>query len=141
MLLAAQVTITQVRKDMSAFADRVIHKAPSVLVTRGRREAFVVIERSKFRHVLGAYRFSLEYERGEDGRYYGLLKEIPDIVGDGDSLEELRRDLAGYLVEYARSYEKDLQLYYNAPNRHGHFAYVLHVLAQESVEDVRGLID
>lgn len=141
MLLAAQVTITEVRKDMSAFVDRVIHEAPSVVVTRGRREAFVAIERSKFRVILGAYRFSLEYEKGADGRYYGSLKEIPDIIGDGNSLEELRRDLAEYLVEYARSYEKDLQLYYHAPNRHGHFAYVQHVLAQESAEDVCGLID
>lgn len=141
MLLGVQMTVTQVRQDMSTFADQVIHQAPSVLVTRGRREAFVAIEHSRFRRVLSTYRFTLEYEKGEDGRYYGSVNEIPDIIGDGDSLEELKKDLAGYLVEYARNYEKDLQLYYNAPNRQRHFGHVLHILAQESVEDVCGLID
>lgn len=118
-----------------------IHRAPAVRVTRGRREAFIAIEQSKFRNVLSAYRFTLEYERGEDGRYYGSLREIPDIVGDGDSLEELRRALALHLMDYAQGYEQELQLYYHAPNRRGHFAHVLHVLAQESVEDVCELID
>lgn len=141
MLLSAQLTVTQVRKDMSAFADRVIHHEPAVRVTRGHREAFFAIDEMKFRDVLRAYRFTMEYERGEDGRYYGSLEQISDIIGEGDTLDELKRDLVSYLVEYAEGYAKELQLYYNAPNRRPHFPYILNVLAQQSVDDIIGLID
>ena len=141
MLLPAQLTITEVRRDMSRFADRVIHEEPAIVVRRGRRDSFWAIDDEKFRELLRAYRFTLDYEKGEDGRYYGSLREIDDIVGDGNTLDELKRDLASYLIDYARGYAEDIKLFYNAPNRRSHFPYILSVLAKDSIEDVLALID
>lgn len=141
MYLPARLTITEVRRDMAKFADRVIYEEPAVLVTRGRRDSFWAIDNEKFHSVLRAYRFTLEYEQGEDGRFYGSLKEISDIVGDGDTFDELKQNLAHYLVEYAQGYARELQLFYHATNRRAHYPYILNVLAQDSIEDVLSLID
>lgn len=141
MFLPTQLTITEVRRDMSRFADRVIHEEPAIVVRRGRRDSFWAIDDAKFRDILRAYRFTLDYDQAEDGRFYGSLREIEDVIGEGDTIEELTRDLARYLLDYARGYAEDIKLFYNAPNRRSHFPYILNVLSQDSIEDVVGLID
>lgn len=136
----ATITVTEARKDMSRLMDSVIHTAPAVTLTRNRRDAAVVVEKNRFRHLLRPYRFTLEYEE-VDGRFYGHLKEIPDIIVDGDTIVELKTNAAEYLQDYAEGYAEDFQLFYNAPNRRDHYPYVLAVLACDSIDEVKALID
>lgn len=135
------VTVTQARKSMSQFVDEVLHDKPAMYVRRGKREGFWAVAGEQFEHILRAYRFTMEYEVDEDGRYYGSIEQIPDIIGEGDTLEDLRRDLAQYLIEYSEGYAAEWKLFFNAPNRREHFPYIMHVLTQESIEDVASLID
>lgn len=135
------VTVTQARQGMSRFVDTVMHEKPAIFVKRGQREGFWAIAREPFLDLLRAYRFTMEYEVGDDGRYYGSIEQIPDIVGEGDSLNDLRMSLAEYLIEYSKGYADAWKLFSNAPNRRGHFPFIMHVLTQKSVEDVAALIE
>lgn len=143
MLLSAEMimTVTEARQGMKRFVDAVIHEKPAMYVKRGRDEGFWAVSGTQFHHILKAYRFTLEHEIGEDGRFYGSVEQIPDIIGEGDSLEDLKRDLAEYLIEYSKGYAEDWKLFSNAPNRRDHFPFIMHVLAQKSVEAVASLID
>lgn len=132
-MVASQLTISEARKQIGRILEAVKHERPAVVVTRGhsRREAFIAFDVQKMSSLLHAYRFSVEYEVGEDGRYYGSLDQISDIIGEGDTFESLRLDLAQHLIEYAKDYERDFALFFNAPNRRDHFPYVMNVLLQE----------
>lgn len=126
---------------MSAFVDTVMHEKPAMYVTRGQRGGFWAIAGPLLPDLLRSYRFTMEYEIGDDRRYYGSLEQIPDIIGEGDSLEELRRNLAEYLQDYSIEYAEQWKLFFNAPNRRDHFPFILHVLTRESVDEVAALID
>lgn len=136
----ATITVTEARKDMSRVVESVLYSKPAITLTRNRRDAIVMVEMNRFRHLLRPYRFTLDYEETE-GRLYGHLKEIPDIIAEGDTLEQLKANVAQYLKEYAEGYAEDFQLFYNAPNRRDHYPYVLAVLACDSVDEVKALID
>ena len=86
--------------------------------------------------LLSVYEFTFEFEQDEDGRYAGSIEQIEDIVADAETLDELRIELARYLVEYAIDYENNYSRYYNTPNRHKHAPYVLRVLLEDDVESV-----
>lgn len=90
MFVSAEMlaSVTQARNNMRRFVDEVIHEKPAVLVQRGRSESFWAVAASQFMQLLSAYRFTMEYEVRDDGRYYGSIKQIPDIIGS-----ELRRYL------------------------------------------------
>lgn len=139
-MFVATLTVTEARKDISRVIESVIHSKPAITVTRNRRDAVVMVEMQRFRHLLRPYRFTLDYEEVE-GRFYGHVKEIPDIIAEGDTAEDLKTNVAQYLKEYAEGYAEDFQLFYNAPNRKHHYPYVLAVLACDSIDEVRTLID
>lgn len=143
MFVSAEMlaSVTQARNNMRRFVDEVIHEKPAVLVQRGRSESFWAVAASQFMQLLSAYRFTMEYEVRDDGRYYGSIKQVPDIIGEVDTLEDLRRDLAQYLIEYSLGYADEWKLFSNAPNRREHYPYVMHVLTKKSVEDVMALIE
>ena len=65
--------------------------------------------------------------------------DIDLVVNKADELSA-RRALAQELIEYAQEYFSEFQLYFNSPNRHSHFPYVLKVLIQEDLDGVINLI-
>ncbi|MCB8815314.1 hypothetical protein [Desulfosporosinus shakirovi] len=89
---------------------------------------------------LSIYELTIEFEQNEDGRYAGSIEQIPAIVADGETLEELRMELVYHLFEYAKDYYADFNRYFNSPNRHSHAYYILRVLLEDNLESVSGML-
>ena len=64
------------------------------------------------------------------------LNEIGLIV-NADNEKEALEKLAAELTEYARDYYNDFQYWFSAPNRKSHLPYVLHVMLQHNIEEVK----
>lgn len=43
-------------------------------------------------------------------------------------------------MEYDNEYQDNFNLYFHSPNRRDHFPYIMHVLAQEDIKEVKRLI-
>ncbi len=128
---------TDVRANFGDFINTVIRDKPQVV--KRNRDLIASFSIPHVEEILSFYEFTMEYEQ-ENKQYVGSLEQIADIIAEGSTLEELRLNLATNLIEYAEDYYKDFQRYYNAPNRHSHFPYVVRVMIQDSLEGVVKLI-
>lgn len=137
-VLDAVQDATSVRKTWGGFIDGVVHRGRPAVVKRNR-DLLAAMSLDVLRQVLAVYTFTIHYRKEDDASYSGSLKEV-DLVGNAPTAESLRYALAEELVEYAREYWQEFELYYNSPNRKVHLPYVLHVLIQESADDVAALI-
>lgn len=81
-------------------------------------------------------------EQDENDEFVGTVNEIEDIVVDGETPDEVLSAIAENLMEYAKEHLTDsFRLYFNAPNRRQHFPFVLKVAMQNSLDDVKRLIN
>lgn len=129
---------TQVRANMGGFIDTVVREKPQAV--RRNRDVIIATSREHMRFILSAYELNFEYEQDEDGRFVGSIEEIDFIVADGETLEELRMELARQLVEYAKDYFADYSRYTAAPNTRIHAPYILRVLLEDDTESVARLL-
>lgn len=129
---------TEVRANFGGFIDNVVRQKPQVV--KRNRDVIVALSQESLKSALSIYEFTVEFEQDEEGYYAGSIEQIPDIVADGQTLEELRKNLANYLVEYARDYYADFNRYYNSPNRHSHAYYILRVLLEDNYEKVADML-
>ncbi len=129
---------TDVRREWGSFIDNVVRFKPSLV--KRNRDYLAAISLEHLEVVLTPYRFTLEYEKEDDGSYSGWLKEL-DILANAASLEALKTEIAKELIEYAQEYMDEFDKYYGAPNRKSHFPYVMRVLIQKNEDAVRGLLD
>jgi predicted RNase H-like HicB family nuclease len=105
------------------------------------RDLVIALSRDCMRETLSAYELTFEFEQDEDGVYAGSIEQITDIVADGATLEELRKELAYQLIEYAKDYFSDFDHYHNAPNRRSHLSYVFRILLEdENIESVASML-
>lgn len=126
---------SEARKNWSSFYDKVVREKP-LAIKRNRDVAFMISD-LHMATILERYRFTLDYEE-EDGTFAGSLNEI-DLVAEGNSLDELKDQLAYNLLEYAQDYYT--HGFHLATNRKAHLPYILHVLIQPDLEGVKSLID
>jgi predicted RNase H-like HicB family nuclease len=129
---------TDVRREFSRFIDSVVREKPRAI--KRNRDVIFSLSLDHIEDLLSKYELSMEFEQEDDGSYTGSLKQIPDIIGNGDTIDDLRYDLAVQLMEYAQDYYANFTRYYNAPNRRSHLPYILSVLIQDDVEGVKKLI-
>ncbi len=129
---------TEVRANFSEFIDNVVREKP--MAVKRNRDVVVMFSLEHISEILSNYVLTFEHEQDEDGKYVGSIKQIEDIVAEGNSLAELRNELARQLVEYAKDYYSNFTRYYNAPNRHAHFFYILRVLLEDDIESVAGML-
>lgn len=129
---------TDVRANFGGFIDSIIREKPQAI--KRNRDVIVALSVAQLKELLRVYELTFAYEQDEDGRYVGSLEQIEDIVADGKDLDELKYELARQLIEYARDYENQYTLYYNAPNRHKHAPYIWRVLLENDVESVAEMI-
>jgi len=128
---------TDVRKEWVSFIDSVIREKPKI-IKRSRDYVFtssvdMLIE------ILKIYTFTAEVYKEDDGTITMSLNEI-DLVVNADNEKEALEKLAVELIEYARDYYNDFQYWFSATNRKSHLPYVLHVMLQDNIEGVKGLI-
>lgn len=125
---------TEVRANFGWFIDTVVRDKPQAI--KRNRDIVVTFSLQQMKDILSVYELTFEYEQDEDGKFVGSIEQMEDIVAEGDTLEDLRCELARQLVEYAQDYYSDFSRYYNAPNRHRHAFYVLRVLLEDDIENV-----
>jgi predicted RNase H-like HicB family nuclease len=138
MIMEDVLNATDVRAEFSKFIDSVVREKPRAI--KRNRDIVMSLSLEHFTDLLSKYELSMEFEQDEDGNFYGSIEQIEDIVGQGDTIEELRRYLAIQLVEYSQDYYNNFTRYYNAPNRRSHLPLVLLTLIQEDLEGVASLI-
>lgn len=86
------------------------------------------------------YKFSAVIFEEDDGSLTASLNEI-DIIVNSSTLEEVKTLLAEDLLTYAKDYYNKLELWSKAPNRKVHLTYILHILAQNNIDDIESLIE
>lgn len=125
---------TDVRANFGGFIDTIVREKPQAI--KRNRDVIMAFSKQQLRELLSIYELTFEYEQDEDGRYAGSIEQIEDIVADGETLEELRDELARHLVEYSLEYDNNYAQYYNTPNRRKHAPYVLRVLLEDDTNAV-----
>ncbi len=128
---------TDVRANFGGFIDTIVREKPQAV--KRNRDVIIAFSKQQMKELLAVYELTFEFEQDADGRYAGSIEQIEDIVADAETLEGLRKELAGHLVEYALDYEANYSRYYNTPNRHKHAPYILRVLLEDDIESVARL--
>jgi hypothetical protein len=131
------VTSGKVRDNFGGFIDSVVREKPQAV--RRNRDLIVAVSRDEMDMFLSPYELTMEHEVGKDGRYYGSLEQI-DVVGVGNSLEELKLALANDVIEYAQEYWENLERYIHAPNRKAHYPFVFRIMLQDNAKGVLNFI-
>lgn len=131
-------TATSIRREFSAFIDSTVRDKPQFF--KRNRDTILTLSEDQLHQLLANFRFPATLDRDEDGSFLAVADGF-DMIGVGDSQDAAIRHLAEELMDYAQEYYDDFHLYANATNRSHHFPYVLHVLAQDSIEGVVSLID
>lgn len=131
------VNATDVRKEWGSFIDSIVREKPKVI--KRSRDYIFAVSVDMLKEILKPYTFTAEIYKEEDGTVTASLNEI-DLVENASCEEEIVEKLAKALIEYARNYYNEFQYWFSAPNRKPHLPYVLHVLLQDSIEGVKGLI-
>lgn len=128
---------TDVRKEWGGFIDSVIREKPK-LIKRSRDYIFAS-SLDMLKEILKAYTLTAELFKEDDGTITASLKEI-DIIVNGKDEEAVLRILAADLLEYAEDFYNDFEYWFSAPNRKAHLPYVLNILIQDSLEEIKGII-
>ncbi|WP_199615189.1 hypothetical protein [Paenibacillus alkalitolerans] len=138
---ASALKSSDVRKNFREVVDTVIHKAPAVV--NRHSDHFIMINTNQFAAALQYLQFNVTVEPDSDGSFLATSIEIDDIFASGETREEAVNALAKELVEYAQEYmdQDHFYLHFNAPNRKGHFPYVLKIMMQDSLDAVVSLLD
>jgi len=133
-MMQTVLNATDVRANFGGFIDVIVREKP--LAIKRNRDVIMAFSKQQMKELLAIYELTFEYEQDEDGRYAGSIEQIEDIVADGETIDELRLELARQLVEYAMDYENNYFRYSNTPNRHKHAPYILRVLLEDNLEAV-----
>ncbi len=77
--------------------------------------------------MLSNFTFSCESSVEEDGSVTLSLNEM-DLVDNAPTFEKAKVEMGNDILEYAKEYYENFQMYYHAPNRKAHFPYVMKAL-------------
>ena len=132
------LSATQVRANFGEFIDTVVREKPQLV--KRNRDIIVATSVEQMRVLLSAYELNFEFEIDEDGKYAGSVEEIDFIVAEGNTAEELRKNLAFHLVEYANDFMSDYHRYTGAPNTRKHAPYILRIMLEDDVDAVASLL-
>ena len=139
-MLDLAVKASDVRQNFSEYVDTVVHDHP-VFVARNRH-LFAWFNPEQLATLLNAVTFHAELEMDENGEYIATVTEIEDIVVSGETREAALLNMAQLMREYAEEYlTTSFKLFFNTPNRRGHFPYVLKIALQASLDDIVGLLN
>ena len=128
---------TAVRNNWGQFIDDVIRKGPQFV--KRNRDEWAALSSEHLRAAFESFQFEAELLKEVDGSTTAVIKGF-DIVSNGENEEKALDELTELLIDYAKVYRADFELYYRSPNRRAHFPYIMNVLIQENREEVRKLI-
>lgn len=130
------VNASEVRNNFSYYIDTVVREKP--IAVKRNRDVLLFLSDQMVKDLLRDLTIQAELIK-EDGTIVGTLEGF-DIVVYGKSEQEVMQKLAESLLEYAQDYLNDFKLFYNAPNRKGHYPYVLKTLLASTIDEIKGFI-
>lgn len=133
------VNATDLRKNFSEMIDTIIHKRPQFI--KRTRNHFVMIEENEFNRLLSVPPIRVEVLADDDGSYLAKNNVIEDVFSTGSTKEAAINAMCEDLIEYAKEYYNEYDLYSKAPNRRDHAPYVLRILSAKSPEAVKELLN
>lgn len=138
-LMLKEYGITDARANLSEILDQVIHQTQPVVINRRRQKA-VLIEENMMEWLLSNYKIKATMYREDDGSATVSLDPI-NIVAGGKTPEKAIADAITDLKVYAEEYFRRQALFLNAPNRRGHFPFVLRILLAKSDAEIGNMLD
>lgn len=138
MKMEAVMNATKARSQFSEFIDSVVRDKPQFM--KRNRDVILSFSEAQVEQLLSKYRFNVQVEVEEDDSFTVVMDEM-DLIGAGDTKDEAIDDLAEQMVEYAQEYYQEFSLYSQSPNRADHFPYILLILTQDSIDEVKALIN
>ncbi|MDI6709897.1 MAG: exoribonuclease R [Bacillota bacterium] len=140
MSMLMEMTFSSARKSFTELFDGVWHRFLPALIRRRQAEEVLLVRRDLQQDILKAYTLKPEVLREEDGSITMAL-DVLDIAVNASTLEEAVDRLVEEVKIYAEDYFNRSQLYLNAPNRRGHFPFVLRVWLCDDDEQIRSLLE
>lgn len=128
---------TMVRKEWSAVCDSVIHEKPKFIKRTRDKMWFSNLE--TVLELLNVYQFTALRYRESDGSITLSLNEI-DIVENGKNEAEARLNLANAILEYARDYYNEYEVYSHSTNRKKHIPYIFKALIIDDSERIGDML-
>lgn len=122
-MLARQAT--EVRKEWSAAIDEVIREKPMFI--KRTRDTLILSDLKVLEAMLSAYQFSADRYTENDGSVTLALREI-DLAANAACEEEVKKELAQSILEYAEDFYSNFSAWSSAPNRKAHIPYVFKAL-------------
>ena len=138
--MLAELKFTSARSSLSDLFDQVWHQFLPAVVKRHQTEEVLLVRRDLQKDILRAYTFKPEVLQEEDGSVTLALDEI-ELVVNAPTFEEAARKLVQEMKIYAEDYKERIHLFLHAPNRRGHFPYVLRIWLCESDEEIRSFLE
>lgn len=128
---------TDVRNNWGQFNDDVVRKGPQFV--KRNRDHWAALSKEQLHAAFSSFRFTANVLEEDDG---SVTLSIPDlgIVAWGGTQNEGLEELSDFLIDYAEEYVKEFELYSKSPNRRDHFPYIMNVLIQDNIEEVKDLI-
>ena len=135
-----EVQFTSARKFFTELFDSVWHRSLPAIIKRRQAEEVLLLRRDIQQDILKVYKFTPEVLPEEDGSVTLALNELVLVV-NAPTLEEAVNEIVREIKIYAEDYHERLQLFLNAPNRKGHFPYLLRVWLCNDDLEIRSLLD
>ena len=132
------INATDVRNNWSSIVDSVVRDKKPKFIKR-TRDYMLLSDINIFEGVLSPYTFTADRYVEDDGSITLGLIEI-DLAENGKDDDEALKKMAAAILEYAEDYYNEFELWYSAPNRKGHFPYVLKALILNDTAKIGGLI-
>jgi hypothetical protein len=138
--MLTEISFTNARKTFTDIYDSVWRRYLPVIIKRHQDEEVLLLRRELQQETLKAYRLQPEILTEKDGSVTAGINVL-DIAVNKPTLDEAVNELVRELKIYAQEYIDRLQLFLNAPNRKGHFPYILRVLLCENDQEVKSLLE
>lgn len=131
---------SDVRKKWSDFVDEVTNDKKPKLVSRNNKSEFLSLSLEQALSLLQDKNIDVEIIKENDGSYTVDMVQF-DLFANEPTKEEALTVVAKDLIEYAKDYMEEIDLFYNSTNRKTHFPYVMNVLLQPNVNSVISLFN
>lgn len=138
--MLTEIKFTNARKTLTDIYDNVWHRYLPVIINRHQNEKVLLLRRELQQDILRAYRLKPEILPEEDGSVTVALNEIGIAVNE-PNLDKAIGELIKEMKIYAQDYIDRSQLFLNAPNRKGHFPYILRILLCDSDQEIKSLLE
>ena len=133
-----QISFTKARANLSEVFDGVIHQIRPVVISR-KREKAVLLESRTLSRLLDTYPIEGELYRDDDGSFVVSLTTF-DIIESGPTEAAAIQSVIDELRVYSQDYMARLPIFLNAPNRKGHYPFVLRILLAGNDQEIKDML-